>query len=395
MTARRRWILRSAIALLAAGAAVTAWVLARNPDYAFRRTPVASLPAAPARPAPGVRALLTSDFGHERSIQRWRLVRDLRARQAATPFDLVLVAGDNVDGCGPDVSLPGAAACDFEPDGNTVAPGFAPPADPSFERMHDEPFASLDARGPTWSPPVFVALGNHDIAWGGKCAVPGLDAARLARLRACLEVGHRTPTWHMPGRHYAVDAGPIRLIVLDGNLLKGDYGGFAFDDEEAFVRRAAAPCAERLCFLVSHYPPATGGIERRREPASFLDRVAAVERAAGGRARAWLSGHHHDLQHVRTASGLDAFIFGNASAGRGVRHRLTTPAGAEQLFFSTSWGAAILEASGDRWWVRFEDVEGRGLHCCTAVGAGRCEPESCGPVQPAPLPGAHVTSFTR
>lgn len=392
--ALRRWLRTALVALLAVGAVVAAYVLGWNPDYAVRRTPLARLPAESARPAAEVRVLLTSDFGHERSFQRWRLVREMRGRQAVTPFDLVLVGGDNVDGCGPDATLDGASACAFEPDGNTVSERYAPPADLSFARLHDRPFASL-ASGSSSAPPVFVALGNHDVATGGKCAVEGMDDRTLSRLRACLEVAHRTPTWHMPGRHYALDAGPIRLIVLDGNLLKGDYGGFRFVDEEAFVRGAAEPCGERACFLVSHHPPATGGIERRREPPDVLARVAALERAAGGRARAWLSGHHHDLQHVRTPSGLDAFVFGNASAARGVHHQVTTPDGAEQLFFSTSWGDAILEAAGDRWWVRIEDVEGRGLHCCMAVGAGRCEPEACGPVRTAPLPGARLLTTTR
>jgi hypothetical protein len=392
---RRRWILCGLSAAFAIGVAVAAWTLAWNPDYAVRRAAVERLPPPTPRPSAEVRVLLTSDFGHQRSIQRGRLLGEMRVRQAATPFDLVLVAGDNVDGCGPDVTQAGAAACEFGPDGNTVALGFAPPPDPVFGRMHDDAFATLGASGPASAPPVFVALGNHDVASGGKCAVDGLDDARTARLRACLEVAHQAPTWHMPGRHYAVDAGPIRLIVIDGNLLKGEYGGFRFDDEEAFVRKASEPCGERLCFLVSHYPPATGGIERRREPALFLRRVAAIERAAGGRARAWLSGHHHDLQQLRTPSGLDAFVFGNSSAARGVRHEVTTPDGAEQLFFSTSWGAAILEAAGDRWWFRFEDVQGRALHCCAAAGAGRCEPEACEPAREVPIPGARVTTFAR
>jgi hypothetical protein len=380
------------VGALVTGAAVAAWVLAWNPDQIIRRVPLEQLAAAAQRPAAEVRLLLISDFGHQRSLQRWRLVRELRAQQATAPFDLVLVGGDNAGTCGPDLTLAGAGACDFAPDGNTVAPGFSPPFDVTFREMHDDALASLGAHGPGSAPPVFVALGNHDIASDGKCAVEGLDQVRTNRLRACLEVAHRTPTWHMPGRHYAVDAGPIRLIVLDGNMLKGDYGGFRFEDEEAFVRKAAQPCGQRLCFLVSHYPPATGGTERRRESADFAGRVAAIERAAGGNARAWLSGHHHDLQHLRTPSGLDAFIFGNSSAARGAPYQLTMPEGAQQLFFSTSWGAAILEAAGDRWWFRFHDVQGRGLHCCAAVGAGRCEPEQCAAIRPAPLPGARVSA---
>ena len=378
------------LARSAALALVTALV-GCNPDYALHRTPPGGLPVEAAHPAPSVRVLLTSDFGHGRSLQRWRVLERMKAREGETPFDFVLVAGDNDHDCGPDATLPGAEACAFGPDGNTLAPGVTVPDDPGFASAIDEPLGELGG-GVSPQPPVYLALGTHDVATQGKCAVSRVGPEPLARTKACLEVAHLRPTWHMPGRHYLVDAGPLRVVVLDGNLLKGDYGGFRFEDELAFVRAAMAGCDGRLCFVSEHFPPVTGGPARRREPPEFVARVAQVEAAAGPGLRGWLCGHHHDLQHLRTLSGRDVFVFGNSAFGRDARHEQLSVPGADLEFFSTRYGFAVLEAAGDRWWVRFEGVRGEPLHCCEAQGTGRCEPVACGPERPGPLPGARVAA---
>src|SRR6185369_713868 len=135
---------------------------------------------------------------------------------------------------GPDVALAGAERCAFGPDDASVAPGFSPPADPRFAARFEGPLAFLAAGAAPV--PVYLALGNHDIA---TCDGGGLPVAALRRRKACLEVAHRSALWHLPARHYAVDRGPARFLVLDSNLLLGDYGGFTLDGEVAFVRAAS------------------------------------------------------------------------------------------------------------------------------------------------------------
>ena len=50
---------------------------------------------------------------------------------------------------------------------------------------------------------------------------------------------------------------------------------------------------------------------------------------------------------------------------------------------------AARQAGADGWRYRFEDQDGGPLYCCTALGAGRCEPVSCeagaGAAGPSPL----------
>jgi len=331
---------------------------------------------APAGPPPLLRALVIADFGDD-TFQQWWVSRALAAEAARSPLDLALVIGDNLYDCGPSTRLFGAEDCAFDQDGNRVKAGYEPPDDPRFERAHEAALRRL--RRPDGQPvPTYLALGNHDVNATGQCAIPGRTTEAVERNRACLEVAHHSDHWAMPARHYLLDRGPVRLIAFDSNLLERDYGGFSFDDEVAFVREATRGCDARRCFLVAHHPPAAARADwRKPAPADFLARVARIEAAAGPVA-GWLSGHIHDLQHLRLPAGYDLFISGNGSRGRGEAHdRVWGVPGARALWSSTSWGFAVLEIYPESWSVRYQDTWGKPLHCCTASGAGHCEPVPC------------------
>jgi hypothetical protein len=181
----------------------------------------------------------------------------------------------------------------------------------------------------------------------------------------------------MPGRHYAVDVGPARLIVVDSNLVARDYGGFTLDDEVAFVAAESAGCGARACFLVGHHPPASAGAHRDDATPAGLARMQRLLDAGGGRIRAWLGGHDHDLQHLRTRSGLDVLVSGSTSRGRWRETFPAASAGATLLFASMRWGYGVLEVAPGGWRYRFEDERSEPVYCCAATGAGACAPTTC------------------
>jgi 3',5'-cyclic AMP phosphodiesterase CpdA len=337
-------------------------------------------PVLPAPPPwqPDVRILVFGDFGHGTLLQRL-VARGMRRATEAEPFDLAVQVGDNVYFCGPDPARPGAETCRFEADGATVAPGAVPPDDPLF-RVNEGPLEGLRARG--GGPlPTYLALGNHDIGWGGgRCVVPGLEPDEAARRRACLSVARRTPTWTMPARHYVVDRGPLRLVVVDTNVVVADYGGFTLDDELTFLREATRPCgAERVCFVVGHHPPAAvhgygGARARGRSP--YAERMARLVGAAGGRAQAFFAGHVHTLEHL-SLDGLDVFISGSTAMGGFMPFRVRVPARAQLRFATNAWGWAVLEVGAGRWSVAFHDYTGDPLHCCEASDGETCRPVEC------------------
>ncbi len=331
-------------------------------------------PAPPPRP-PAVRVLLFGDFGY-RTIPQWLVARAMRRAHRARPFDLALQLGDNVYRCGPDPVRPGAEACRFAEDGAAAAPGPPPPDDPAFHRNEAALRGLRDRAGTPL--PMFLALGNHDIGWGGgECAVPGLSGDEATRRRACLSVAHRTPGWTMPARHYVLDRGPVRLVVLDTNVVVADYGGFTLDGELVFLREALAPCGpERLCFVAGHHPPAAvHGYGSSRSP--YGARMERLLEAAAGRAEAFFAGHVHTLEHL-SLDGLEVFVSGSTAMGSFRRFRFRVPARAQLRFATTAWGWAELEADARGYRVRFRDVTGAALHCCAAERGGPCRPVECG-----------------
>lgn len=341
-----------------------------------RRSAAASNPGpAVTLQQPAVRALHWGDAG-EANCQQAAVASAIARAQRREPFDLAFHAGDNLYDCGPDWRSTEAGRCAFAADGATVPPGYAPPADPSFQEKFEGAIASLASAGV----PVYLALGNHDVSTDRRC-VPIGDPAAISRAKACLEVAHSSPAWRMPGRHYVVDRGPARFIVLDANVVGGDYGGFTLADEEAFLSSATSDCAARACFVVAHEPAATAGLHAGDFNPTFTARMERLVAAAGGKLRGWLAGHDHDLQHLRTATGLDVFVSGNGSRDRtGERFEQAVPAGATLLYGTVRWGYAVLEVSATGFAWRVEDDRGAPRYCCAATLAGawsRCEPIAC------------------
>lgn len=368
-----------ALALAVSGASCTGccWLRSHAP-YTVRKAlaPAAQLGPA-AAPPPRLRALVIADFGDD-TCQQAAVVEGLAASQARAPFDLALSIGDNLYQCGADPGLPGAAGCDYGPDGSTVKPGYEPPADPRFHELVEGPLSVLQRGGVPV--PVYAALGNHDVATWPGCGGGGVPTERLGRVKGCLEVAHRGPHWRMPARHYVLDEGPARFVVIDSNVLVEDYGGLTLEMELAFFREATRGCESRPCFVVGHHPPASAGshVGALAAGGPFTERVRRLQEAASGPIAGWLAGHEHDLQHLRAAAGYDVFVSGNGSRWRDEKFEKVAPPAAELLFASTAWGHAVLEVSPGHWSMRFESGKGEALHCCQASFPGTCQPVACG-----------------
>jgi hypothetical protein len=331
-----------------------------------------ALPAPPPARDGAVRILVLGDFGED-TFQQRAVSRAIARAHRALPFDLAIQLGDNLYPCGPDPVRAGAERCRFAEDGASLAPDAPAPDDPLF-RVAEEPLEPLRRAG--GAPlPILLALGNHDIGWEPDCGTGGLSRDEAHRRRACLEVARRTPEWSMPARHYVVDRGPVRLVVLDTNAVVADYAGFTLEDEIAFVREAVRGCEERLCLLAGHHPPAAA-IDHHPPGPEFHARMARVLEVAAGRIGAFLGGHEHSLQHL-TLGGLDVLVSGSTARGGFDRFLVRYPAAARVRFASSAAGFGALEVDAAGWSFRFEDASGRAVHCCDAEGRGPCRPVRC------------------
>ncbi|WP_242334329.1 MULTISPECIES: metallophosphoesterase [Anaeromyxobacter] len=379
--------MRARVALVVVAVLASVACVSSREDRVERRA-VKVLPAAAPLEPPAIRILFFGDFGAV-TPQQGAVARAMLAENAAAPFDLAIHVGDNLYACGPDPRVRNAASCAFEADGNTVRPGQDIGADGRFARSFERRLEGLSRGGEPV--PVYLAIGNHDVRVDGPCRreLRGPPATEQ-RVKACLEVQHQGPHWRMPGRHYVVERGPARLIVIDTLLLAGDYGGFRWEDELDFVRRASAGCGgERHCFVVGHYYADVAGDPRNRaamvRQPEYVRRVRQLEDAMGDRISGWLAGHAHDLQHLRTARGHDEFIAASTSSTH--PKPFAGPfAGGRSLYWSQRWGFGVLEVNAAGWEMRLVGRDRRSLYCCRAVGRGHCEPYACNPVTATPGP---------
>jgi 3',5'-cyclic AMP phosphodiesterase CpdA len=124
-------------------------------------------------------------------------------------------------------------------------------------------------RGPDRPDAVVV---SGDLADHGSAEEYGLVAAELASLEAPFHVvpgnhdDRRTlrSVFGLPGEgeapvHYAADAGPVRLVMLDSTIPGEDRGDLGRDQLD-WLETTLAAAPERATLLVMHHPPVATGI---------------------------------------------------------------------------------------------------------------------------------------
>lgn len=123
--------------------------------------------------------------------------------------------------------------------------------------------------------PVHLMAGNHD------------DRDALARAFP----GHG-PRFGEHGLHYAVDAGPLRLVMLD-SLVPGEPGGALPPGEVAWLEAelSAHPRTPTVVFV--HHPPATTGLDHVDRSALGDDRAFAETIRRHGHVVRVCCGHLH------------------------------------------------------------------------------------------------------
>lgn len=156
----------------------------------------------------------------------------------------------------------------------------------------------------SFSGPRHHVLGNHDMDGG------------FTR--------EQTATFYgMPDLHYAFTAGPVRVLVLDGNDPGGKakgYARFIGADQLAWLGRELAQ-ADRPVVIFVHQPlDDAGGVE------NGADVRAVIERSAT-RVAAVFTGHLH-LDYARMVNGVRHIQINSASyfwLGNPAAHRETFP----------------------------------------------------------------------
>ena len=155
--------------------------------------------------------------------------------------------------------------------------------------------------------PWYPVLGNHD--YGGD-------------VRAQIDYTTRSDRWTMPARYYTVvhavdDTTALRLVMLDTPALVAPDAAArdAAQHQLAWLDSTLDASTARWEVVVGHHPIYSAG--EHGDDAYLQEKLAPVLVRHG--VAAYLSGHDHNLQHLR-GGGLDQFV-----SGAGAKVRLTRP----------------------------------------------------------------------
>ncbi|HVT93972.1 MAG TPA: metallophosphoesterase [Bryobacteraceae bacterium] len=258
-----------------------------------------------------IRAAALGDFGTG-GKDEIDVVRAIAREDHDKPFQLGLTLGDNFYRCG-------VRGVD----------------DPIWKRVWSSFFDPLGI-------PFYATLGNHDYGRGAGPVCLGAHTDPAAEVAFT----QRSATWRMPARYYRFSAGPVEFLALDTE----EWG----EDERQWVqqRLAVRPPGIHWVVVYGHHPIFSSG--RHGGTAKLRSQLLPLLKRA--KVDAYISGHDHDMEHLR-ADGIDFFVAG----GGGASTYSVSRRDPHSLFAFRQHGFLVLEADSQALRVRLLDTHGKVL----------------------------------
>ncbi len=254
-----------------------------------------------------VRVLAFGDYG-DGSIRQAKTAQAMNLYHKTSPFDLGITLGDNFYNMGMKT--------------------------PTEARWQLDWAAHYDKLGI----PFYPTLGNHDWAMADS---PSAEVLFTAHSRS----------WRMPAIRYTFVAGPVQFFAIDTTLMS--------HAQAEWLTRELDASQARWKVVYGHHPPYSHGMH-----GDSLDVQNHLFPLLRGRAHVVLSGHEHDLQHLRAVDGVSLFIAGGGGAlpraiGRGER----------TLFAASKNGFAVIDADETSFQLTFVDDDMNALYKATVPGS--------------------------
>jgi tartrate-resistant acid phosphatase type 5 len=255
-----------------------------------------------------VRVLAFGDFGTG-SVGQKETAAAMLGYHRKTAFDFAITLGDNFYGA-----------------------GMESPADPRWKIWWDELYDPLGIK-------FFASLGNHD--WG-------LADSPTAEIL----YGRQSPSWRMPAPYYTFTAGAVQFFALDTNEIS--------EAQLLWLKDELTKSQAVWKLVYGHHPIYSVGVHG--DNPILIKRLQPVLK---GRADVYLTGHDHDLQHLKAEDGVHFFVSGGAGAGL----REPKP-GPRSIFAKAVHGFCVVEADAKQMKVTFVDTSLNRLHEATLTKAG-------------------------
>ena len=251
------------------------------------------------------------DFGTG-SPHQAAVAHAIAQRNSSQPFDLGITMGDNFYFC-----------------------GVRSVNDSKWKTRWEELYTPLGF-------PFYAALGNHD--YGHPPII-----CPLQRSSPDAEVAYTalSKSWRMPARYYTFKAGPVLFIAIDTEGWSAEQLAWI----QATLAASAADPDIKWRIVYGHHPIYTSGTHlNERRIGELREQLLPVLKAA--HVDAYICGHDHDLEHLRS-DGMEFLICG----GGGAKLRGFVGAREPMSVYSTSKHAFLdLVIDAHKFTARFLDV---------------------------------------
>jgi hypothetical protein len=272
---------------------------------AFMRVPP---PPFSAKDQSKIRVVALGDFGTGTDEQK-QVASAMMNHHQQSPFDIGITVGDN-----------------FYPVGMESV------KDPRWQTWWEDVYGPMNLT-------FYAVFGNHD--W-----------YHFDSPAAELLYSGRTPSWRMPAPYYTFTAGPIQFFALDTQEVSVKQ--LRWLDEQ--LQKSQSPWK----VAYAHHPIFSDGYHGDSE--RLKDQLLPMLK---NRVDLYLSGHEHDMQHLKPVDGIHFVVSGGG--GRDLR----PPRKTDRAFFAKeAHGFTILQANATQLDIRLVGSDSTVMHEFTLQKAG-------------------------
>ena len=231
-----------------------------------------------------IRVLAFGDFGDGGKGQR-EVASAMLQYHRQRPFDFAITLGDNF-----------------------YNKGMRSVDDPRWRTWWDQLYDPLGIQ-------FYATLGNHDYGF------PQSPEAEILYSK-------KSPSWRMPATRYTYTAGWVQFFATDSQKMT--------PDQLEWLQKELVSSTARWKVVYGHHTIYSHGYHGNT-PELIRDLLPLIK----DRVDIYLSGHDHDMQHLRPEGNLHFFVSGSGGKLRRIRP------GPRSLFAMSARGFAVLEANAE------------------------------------------------
>jgi len=231
-----------------------------------------------------IRVLAFGDFGDGGKGQR-EVASAMLQYHRQRPFDFAITLGDNF-----------------------YNKGMRSVDDPRWRTWWDQLYDPLGIQ-------FYATLGNHDYGF------PQSPEAEILYSK-------KSPSWRMPATRYTYTAGSVQFFATDSQKMTSD--------QLEWLQKELVSSTARWKVVYGHHTIYSHGYHGNT-PELIRELLPLIK----DRVDIYLSGHDHDMQHLRPEGNLHFFVSGSGGKLRRIRP------GPRSLFAMSARGFAVLEANAE------------------------------------------------